>query len=75
MGIFDVAALTLPAPRSHKVLVDLLRLIDCLWLPKNMEHPSSKTEAFDYQWTTGGHEGVVHQKLIDTGGFSEVHQG
>lgn len=28
----------------------------------------------DVQWTTGGEPGVVHQKLIDMGGFSEVHQ-
>ena len=33
-----------------------------------------KSVATDYEWTTGGDVDLVHERLIDTGGFSEVHQ-
>ena len=34
----------------------------------------AESDAIKFQWTTGAQEGVIHQKLVDTGGFSEVHQ-
>ena len=34
----------------------------------------AELDAAKFQWTTGAQEGVPHQKLVDTGGFSEVHQ-
>ena len=28
----------------------------------------------DYGWTTGGNSEIRHQRIIDIGGFGEVHQ-
>ena len=39
-----------------------------------MTNYETETDAVKFQWTTGAQEGVIHQKLVDTGGFSEVHQ-
>jgi len=70
------------------VVIGRVRLFpSCLRGPSSLQNPGYHfqmgghgiteplaMEAVDYQWTTGGHKGIAHQKLLDTGGFSEVHQ-